>query len=572
MSTSSGQAVRASRLDGIDLSHVLRRLRRMRRLAARVVPAGEGLRVDRDVAVPMRDGVVLRANVFRPVGDDPVPVLVCAHPYGKDAVPADARRTRDGGYRLPFQMRMLPQTESYEFSQWTSWEAPDPAAWVAAGYAVVNADLRGWGTSEGVGELLSAQEGRDGHDLVEWVAEQPWCDGHVGMLGVSYLALSQWAVAAERPPHLEAICPWEGFTDAYADFVRPGGVLERGFLRVWVAGLRAQRRSPVTMGREARRRPLVDEWWLARDRDIEHIDVPMLVCGSFSDHNLHSVGSFEGFRRAGSDRKWLFTHRGGKWATFYSPEAHAAQLRFFDHVLKGEDNGMAEQPAVRLEVRSDASTVTSVRDVESWPPPGTTWRPLYLDAGGWLSEHTGAPGSVEFDHRRERAAFTWTFDRDTEVVGPMWASLRVEVIGADDVSLFVGVRKVRSGRVVGFEGSYGFDRALVTHGMRKASQRHCEGPVDDAPWRRGHTDDRRAPLAAGEVVTVEVELASSATHFAAGDQLRLEVQGRWFFAMNPFVGQFPARYEPSRKGRTRVHLGGATPSALFVPVQGSAEA
>jgi predicted acyl esterase len=120
--------------------------------------------------------------------------------------------------------------------------------------------------------------------------------------------------------------------------------------------------------------------------------------------------------------------------------------------------------------------------------------------------------------------------------------------------------------VIGFEGSYGFDRATVTHGMRKASQRHSDGPTEGAPWRRGHTDDRREPLAPGEVVTVEIELPPSATHFAAGEQLRLDVQGRWFHATNPLIGQFPARYERSSKGRTRLHVGGAASSALFVPV------
>lgn len=566
MTTSSRHPERASHLDGIDPAHVVGRARHFVRPSVSVLPPPPDLVVERDVAVPMRDGVVLRANVFRPPGDEPVPALLCAHPYGKDDLPADARRTRRGGYRVPFQMRLLPQTERFHISPWTSWEAPDPVVWTRSGYAVVNADLRGWGTSDGVGELLSDQEGRDGHDLVEWIAAQSWCDGHVGMLGVSYLALSQWATASHRPPHLEAICPWEGFTDAYGDFIRRGGVLEQGFLRTWVMGLRTQRRSPVTIGREAHRRRLRDDWWARRNRVIEDIDVPMLVCGSFSDHNLHSAGSFEGFRRAGSPRKWLYTHRGGKWATFYSPEAQAAQRRFFDHVLRGHDNGMAELPAVRVEVRADATTVTSVRHVDSWPPPATTWQPWFLGADGQLADQVGPTGVVEFDHRRGRASFVWTFDRDTEVVGPMWAALDVEVVGADDVAVFVAIRKVREGRVVGFQGSYGFDRATVTHGMRWASQRHTDGPLDGAPWRRGHTDDRRESLRPGEVVNVEIELPASATHFAAGEQLRLDVQGRWFHATNPLIGQFPARYERSPKGRTRLHVGGSASSALFVPV------
>ncbi|OWY59840.1 hydrolase, partial [cyanobacterium TDX16] len=209
----------------------------------------------------------MRVNVFRPDAPGPHPVLLCHHPYGKDAtMPVTGAKTRGGRttYPIPFQLRLLRQTEALSISAWTSWEAPDPVTWVGLGYVVVNADLRGWGASEGVGELFSEQEGRDGHDLVEWAGAQPWSNGKVGLLGVSYLALSQWATAAERPPHLAAICPWEGFTDVYRDFARPGGVREDGFLRVWNAALKKQRRSPVTLRKEQRRRELWDSWWADR--------------------------------------------------------------------------------------------------------------------------------------------------------------------------------------------------------------------------------------------------------------------------------------------------------------------
>ena len=112
-------------------------------------------------------------------------------------------------------------------------EAPDPAWWAAQGYAVVNCDLRGAGTSEGSAGLLSDQEGEDVYDLVEWAAAQPWSTGAVGMMGVSYLAMSQWKAAALQPPGLKAICPWEGFTDAYRDLMRPGGIRENGFVTLW---------------------------------------------------------------------------------------------------------------------------------------------------------------------------------------------------------------------------------------------------------------------------------------------------------------------------------------------------
>lgn len=560
MARRSARRTRPDRPTGL-IHHVRRRVGLMVRPNVRIVDPPDSVHMDRDVPVVVRDGTVLRANVFRDPAAGPRPVVLSAHPYGKDELPRPRRR--GPGHRIPFQLRMLPQSEPFTISAWTSWEAPDPATWVPAGYAVVNLDLRGWGRSDGVGELLSAQEGRDVHDAVEWAASQPWCDGRVVMLGVSYLALSQWAAAAERPPHLAAICPWEGFTDAYRDVARRGGVREDGFLRLWTTTLRRQRRSPVRFLSESRRRPLIDDWWRARDRDIERIEVPALVCGSFSDQNLHSAGSFEGFRRIGSAQRHLSTHRGPKWATFYSAEAVAAQRAFFDHVLHGSPT---TPPTVRLEVREDARTVTSVREEESWPPPGTTWDLLHLGGDGRLGHAPANPTTVAFDMRRGSARFTTRFDRDTELVGPMWVDLRVSVEGADDVALFVVVRKLRGGRVVGFEGSYGFDRAAVTVGMRRAAQRD---PLDgDHPtWLHPCTETERRPLRDGEVADVTVDLAPSATLWRAGEELELAISGRWPYATNPLTGQFPAHYERSPRGTCRLHLGADGAGALHVPVR-----
>jgi putative CocE/NonD family hydrolase len=136
---------------------------------------------------------------------------------------------------------------------------PDPAYWLKRGYVVINADLRGWGTSEGEPDLLSEQEGLDIYDLVEWAAQQPWSTGRVGMSGVSYLAVSQWIGAATRPPHLCAICPWEAFTDFYRDFARPGGILESGFLTLWGTMTKRGSHGKVDIRGEAHDRPLFDD-------------------------------------------------------------------------------------------------------------------------------------------------------------------------------------------------------------------------------------------------------------------------------------------------------------------------
>ncbi|GEC10360.1 hypothetical protein SSP24_80150 [Streptomyces spinoverrucosus] len=273
------------------------------------------MRCDKDTPVTMADGTMLRVDVYRPAGPGPFPVILSAHPYGKDRLP----RLRRDRYRPVGQYRTFRHPERIEFSAWTGWEAPDPAFWVPRGYAVVNADLRGFGASQGVGAPFSDKEAQDCCELVEWAGTQPWSTGRVGLDGVSYLAIVQYKVAAMKPAHLAAICPWEGLSDLYRDFARPGGIAESGFMRIWSTGMRHAGRVGIDIRAQQEQRPLIDDWWRSLCPDLERIEVPALVCASFSDHSLHSRGSFEAFRRIGSRHKWLYTHRGGKWSTYYGP-------------------------------------------------------------------------------------------------------------------------------------------------------------------------------------------------------------------------------------------------------------
>lgn len=209
------------------LAYAIERLRNLVRPPVTITGPPPDVGVDRDVAVPMRDGTVLRVNIFRPRSEGRRPVIMCAHPYGKDALPV-----RIGGrYWLPRYYRIMHQSMPFQHSALTSWESPDPGFWVPRGYVVVNCDLRGFGHSDGTGVLMSAHEGDDYHDLIEWAAAQAWSNGRIGLNGVSYLALSQWRAAAARPPHLAAICPWEGFTDLYRDLACPGGGARTWILR-----------------------------------------------------------------------------------------------------------------------------------------------------------------------------------------------------------------------------------------------------------------------------------------------------------------------------------------------------
>ncbi|MGV1791939.1 CocE/NonD family hydrolase [Rhizobium sp. A37_96] len=537
-----------------------RRLKNLFHPDVTITKAPPGLHADWDVPVAMRDGVTLRVNVFRPEGEGRWPVIMSAHPYGKDRIAAQSR----SGRRLDFQYRLCPQPDPISFSDLTSWEAPDPAVWVPRGYCVINADLRGCGTSGGVGDPFTALEANDYCDLINWAGTQPWSSGRVGLDGVSYLAISQYEGAAVKPAHLAAICPWEGFSDLYRDFFRPGGIREDGFSIIWSRGM-SRRRIRTNLRSEVVKHTERDAWWQERTPSLESIDVPMLVCGSFSDHSLHTRGSFEVFRRAGSSRKWLYTHRSGKWSTYYGNDATEARIGFFDHVLKGLDNGWAERPAVRLAIHDIGSDPVAVTGEESWPPSDLDWRPLWLDArsGSLASTQPDAEASVAFDLPDGCCSYLWTVPEDLDLIGPMALRLHLELRRGDDAFLFAGVRKLRGGVETRFEGSMGFSGDMVSKGWQRLAHRDLDGELS-TEMQPVHMHDHAGPLRPGEIRPVTIALLPHATRFLKGDQLQIDIRGRWHYPRDPLRGQFPIFYQPSPSARCVMHTGGIHDAHLLV--------
>ena len=182
--------------------------------------ARDGMRFDPDVPVPMDDGLVLRADVFRPPGAGRHPVILSMGPYGKGLHFEDLYTDQ--------WRRMLaehPDVAAGSTNAYQNWEVVDPEKWVPDGYACVRVDSRGAGRSPGLLDVWSAREARDLYACVEWAAAQPWSTGKVGLNGISYYAMNQWQVAAQEPPHLAAICVWEGAADWYRDMTHHGGIL-----------------------------------------------------------------------------------------------------------------------------------------------------------------------------------------------------------------------------------------------------------------------------------------------------------------------------------------------------------
>jgi uncharacterized protein len=525
-----------------------------------------GVILDRDVPVPMRDGVQLLVNVFRPLTPGPAPVLMSVTPYGKDA-------TSDRLYMLLMRLAGV-RFGTLDCSRWTGFEAPDPLFWTTAGYVVVQADVRGMHKSEGRAGVLSDRDAEDYYDLIEWAARQSWSSGAVGLLGVSYLAMSQWRVAALRPPSLKAICPWEGATDLLRELGYQDGVPETGFVSLWWRRMKRghNRRFPMAedFPRDRDRHPLDDAYWAAKRPTLERIEVPALVCVSWSDHGLHTRGSLEGFEQIGSAQKWLYTHGGRKWHTFYAPEERDLQRRFFDHFLKGEPNGWDRTPRVRLAVRRSRE-VWDMRAEPDWPLAGVTYVPLFLDAaaGALRPEPPVEEGIVRYDPSggprgprgpRDRASFVYRFEHDAELTGGMTLRLWVSTSAGDDLDLFVLLRKFDAmGNEVFFYGYNGFAGDGVAKGWLRVSHR----ALDDErsrPGRPWHTHLQRQPVRPGEVVPVEIEVLASSTYFEAGASMRLDV-----------LGHDAAKYPAFRHGRSvnrgehAVHAGGSYPSVLLTP-------
>jgi uncharacterized protein len=476
----------------------------------------------------------------------------------------DLPRRTPLGYLAPKRYRFMRQPQRVTQSAYTGWEAADPCSWVPRGYAVMNLDLRGFGTSGGVGALLSDQEAADFAEVIEWAGAQPWSTGKVGLIGVSYLAISQWKVAALRPPSLAAICPWEGFSDFYRDAAYPGGVREDGFVPFWADMTAKGGRTRGSLRPEQLAHPCIDDFWTSLMPDLERIEVPALICASFSDQGLHTRGSFEAFRRIGSKERFLYTHRGGKWSTFYSPEVLALQARFFDGYLKGEGEGMRGAAPVRLEVRSAGDTIRAVREERAWPLPSTRWTTLHLGAGVLQEAALETRATTRFAAKSGRASFELPIAEDLELAGPMKLKLFVALEGCSDANLFVAVRKVRDGRNVVFEGSGGFGYDVVTKGWARVALRRLD-PERSEPHRPVFPFDREEPLAPGEVAAVEVELLPSATFFARGEVLRLDVQGHWLWRRSALFGMFPFDYAPSSAGTVVLHAGAEHPAHLLVP-------
>ena len=180
----------------------------------------DNMRIEWDAPITMDDGVVLRADIFRPVAEGQYPAIMSYGPYGKGL-------SFQEGYKTAWDImcRENPDAVAGSSNKYQNWEVVDPEKWVPDGYVCLRIDSRGAGNSEGFLDVWCAQEAHDQFECIEWAAVQPWSNGKVGLNGISYYAMNQWQVAALQPKYLAAMCAWEGSNDWYREVSHHGGIL-----------------------------------------------------------------------------------------------------------------------------------------------------------------------------------------------------------------------------------------------------------------------------------------------------------------------------------------------------------
>ena len=528
------------------------------------VTHADGMRIERNRPVTMRDGVEILIDLYRPEEAEHVPAVIAWSPYGKHngvqmyQLFVDERGVRGGGVRPEWM------------SQYARFEGPDPAQWCPDGYAIIQVDPRAlWWSGGDIARLLCEDEARDVYDLIEWAGTETWCNGRVGMTGASYLAMIQWWAASLNPPHLAAINPCEGVTDPYREFFFHGGIPDSSFPRIWQTNrLKYSCGQVEAMADMMGPHSLDDVYWASKRADLERVEVPAYVVASWSDQGLHTRGTLIGYERISSQPKFLEVHGRKKWEYYHQPSSVARQKLFFDHFLKQIDNEVSGWPPVRMEVRH-AFYDGRERTELSWPPEAVNHRALFLDAANMVltCEPPQTEAEVAYDSEAGdgQVVFEHVFTEPSELIGTTTCKLWVSTDGPD-MDLFIALRKLDAQRQpVYFPFANVLEDGPVALGWLRVSHRELDSELSTVE-RPVHSHRRELPLALGEVVPVKIEIWPSGTSFASGEILQLVVRGS-----DHYTEALLSRHaDTHNQGQHVLHCGGDYDSHLLIPVAGAA--
>ncbi len=504
--------------------------------------------VEKDVLIGVRDGVWLCANIFRPAVDGRFPALLSMSPYSKD-------------------VQSLPLPIGRFNLEYSTVEAGDTEYFVSRGYVHIIVDIRGTGKSGGeYPNMFSTKEAEDGYDVVEWIAQQAWCNGNVGMLGESYFAIIQYFVAALQPPHLKAIFAFDGWGDLYRDIAYHGGILGIGFMPYLWHLMVTRKAVPATKAahsaeelerlvEKVKNHPVIEKspylygclivpekdpltfdfllnpidgpfyWERSGYTKYDKIKIPAYLGSEWSKVSIHLPGAFSSYAGIKAPKKLILGPPGSSGRPFV--QYHDIMLRWYDHWLKGIDTGIMDEPTVRIFVMG----ANEWRDENEWPLARTKWTKYYLRSENFLREAlptTGElPDSFEYkpalpivinpvpleDKVESLVYSTEILRHDVEVTGPIAIYLYAS-ISSDDANWIVKLKDV------GPDGS----KVVFTRGWLKASHKELDKDKSQ-PWQPYHTHTSPAPVVPGDINEYAIELRPTSYVFKAGHKIELEIVG-----------------------------------------------
>ncbi len=532
------------------------------------------------ISIAMSDGVEVSVRIYRPDGPGPFPTLFAASPYRYD---------NDD----------VPPTMVF------FWHEVGPIHWyVSRGYAYVHLDVRGSGRSDGQFGFFNKRERRDMYEVIEWIAQQPWSNGKIGGIGQSYYSAAQWCMAAERPPHLTCIAPYDGHIDYYRGWFYPGGI-QSNFLQVWWNGsVRLANKAPFNrqhprhldydLCADVIEHDIIDDFWEDRsiDDQLREVDIPVYSVGVWIKRDLHLDGNVRGYHLVKGPKKLAFSGVPSlpqSLAEFASVEFHERVLApFYDHYLKGEDTEYTNRPAVDYFITGSGEQRTDTH----WPPVDVKLQTIYLAAGesgtltslndGMLThaapggeditsfaypDPQWAVGPVSFGPagpdpiKRVTTFVTEPLKTDVLITGAPLLTLYLSSTRDDaNVIAKLAVQMPQSSE----DRAKGLQPAAVTvsKGWLRASQRALDQSksIMGEPY---HRHDTREPLVPGEVYKLDLSLTNMAHRFPAGSRIRLELT----CADSTITDlQFGHIFTPDMVGTDSYHHSATYPSSLTLPL------
>lgn len=506
----------------------------------------------RDIEMTLRDGTKIYTDIFLPSGAGKVPAIISWGPYGKfgsgnqnlDTMPSEG-------------------VDKSQLSGLQKWEGCDPAYWCNQGYAIVNPDVRGAFMSEGNIYQWGAQDGKDGYDFIEWLAKQDWCNGKIGMAGNSWLAISQWFIAAEQPPHLAAIAPWEGLTDLLRDDVCKGGIPNTFFCE-WIINHLYGNNYTEDAPSMLKKYPNTNEYWEDKIPKLENIKAPAYIVASYNS-TAHTRGTFEAFRKISSDEKWLRVHNTSEWPDFYE-KAHQEDLKkFMDHYLKGVKNDWLNTPKVRLSVIDPGGTDIVDRAEREFPLSRQKFKKLYLNnaSNTLINDNLKKEGTVSYDceSQNPQVSFTMPINEEVEIVGYCKAKLWVEVKDSNDMDLYVYIRKLdKNGKMLSQQG---VGQYSGPEGKLRVSRRKLDMKTSTESEPRLALEGNEY-LSPGEIVPVEIGFWPTGLVFHEGEHLQFIISSKSVTSGMPMDGVQAG--EPSMDGMPMGEAPASGPAKGGIPI------